>query len=252
MTVEFGTRLVHRPTVVNMRDLGGLRTSAGVIRRGLLYRAGSFAGLSARDAGWLVHAAGIRTFVDLRTEREVERDGRPDRLLDLGVEWLPVPFGVPGAFLPGLDGRGTVADFLGEYRRLLAVAATPVREVLRAIDRGGAPLVFGCSLGKDRAGVVAGLLLSALGVRGRDIARDYALSARSLRFLDGLVDALALRKGLPPREMAGRLETRQATMRALLRDVAEQRWLDGIDAALVERVRRKLVEARSVKAPRKA
>jgi protein-tyrosine phosphatase len=244
VTIERGTRLIHRPTVLNMRDLGGLRTSAGVIRRGLLYRAGSFVGISAGDAAWLVHAAGLRTVVDLRTEREVDRDGRPDRLLELGVEWLPVPFGVPGTFLPGLDGRGTAADFLGEYRRLLAVAATPVRAILRAIDRSGAPLVFACSLGKDRAGVVAALLLSALGVRGRDIARDYALSARSLRCRDELVEALALRKGLPSREVAGRLETRPATMRALLRDVARQRWIDGVDAALVERVRSKLVEPR--------
>jgi protein-tyrosine phosphatase len=54
----------------NVRDLGGLRTSAGrTTRRGALVRAGSLDHLT--PAGWsALHACGIRTIVDLRNDRE--------------------------------------------------------------------------------------------------------------------------------------------------------------------------------------
>jgi protein tyrosine/serine phosphatase len=41
------------------------------------------------------------------------------------------------------------------------------------------PALFHCSLGKDRAGVLAASLLAVLGVTDDDIAIDYALSAES-------------------------------------------------------------------------
>lgn len=232
-----------------MRDLGGLRTATGRVRSGQLYRAGSFVGLSQQDAAWLVRTKGIGTVVDLRTAREVDRDGRPEALIELGVDWRPVPFGVDGRFLAGRRDRGTLADFLAEYRKLAAVAAAPVREILTAVGEdvaGG--VVFSCTLGKDRTGVVACLLLSALGVRPRDIVADYALTARSLRTRSRLVAELADSKNIPTLEVAGRLETRAATMRALLAAIAEDyggRWFEraGIGADLTDRARTILVES---------
>jgi protein-tyrosine phosphatase len=232
------SRLVRAPTVLNMRDLGGLRTRTGRTRTGVLYRAGSFTGISPPDAEWLVRATGLRTLIDLRTPREVVRDGKPERLIALGVEWEHVPFGVPGRFLDGQPDRGRLADFLGEYRRLTDVAAAPVRAVLEAVAARRYPLVFACTLGKDRTGVVAALVLSALGVRPREIIRDYALTARSLRHRTGLVAELAARKHIPPREMAGRLEARAATMRILLGSLTHH---PGPDAGLVAAARAELV-----------
>jgi protein-tyrosine phosphatase len=43
-------------------------------------------------------------------------------------------------------------------------------------DRNNHPLVFHCSLGKDRTGVLAAMLLAAAGVMDEDIIHDYTLS----------------------------------------------------------------------------
>lgn len=246
MTVEppIVSRVIDRPTILNMRDLGGLRTRTGSLHRGLVFRAGSFAGTSAEDASWLVRTTRLRTVVDLRTRREIDRDGTPDTLRALGVAWRSVPFGFDGFLAGGNAGSGR---FAAEYRRLALHAAEPVRQILTVVDDGALPLVFVCSPGKDRTGVVAALLLSALDVRRRDILRDYALTARCLRSRADLVRALAHRKGLPEREVAGRLETRQATMGALLDAVGHDHpdgWsAHAVDTTLVERARSALVEA---------
>ena len=39
------------------------------------------------------------------------------------------------------------------------------------------PLVFHCSVGKDRTGVLAAMLLAAAGVMDEDVIHDYTLSA---------------------------------------------------------------------------
>src|SRR5262249_50322914 len=44
-------------------------------------------------------------------------------------------------------------------------------------DRNNHPLVFHCSLGKDRTGVLAAMLLAAVGVVAEDIVHDYTRSA---------------------------------------------------------------------------
>src|SRR5215510_7077859 len=44
-------------------------------------------------------------------------------------------------------------------------------------DRNNHPLVFHCSAGKDRAGVLAAMPLAAAGVIDEDVIHDYTLSA---------------------------------------------------------------------------
>jgi protein-tyrosine phosphatase len=44
-------------------------------------------------------------------------------------------------------------------------------------DRSNHPLVFHCSLGKDRTGLLAAILLAAAGVIDEDVIHDYILSA---------------------------------------------------------------------------
>jgi protein-tyrosine phosphatase len=55
-----------------------------------------------------------------------------------------------------------------------------VANTLRVIAEGEHAVVFHCTAGKDRTGVVAALLLSSLGVPDDVIVADYHLSERSL------------------------------------------------------------------------
>ena len=47
-------------------------------------------------------------------------------------------------------------------------------------EKENAPLLFHCSAGKDRTGIAAALLLSALGVDRETVTEDYMLSAEHI------------------------------------------------------------------------
>ena len=68
------------------------------------------------------------------------------------------------------------------YVAIAAAGAAPVAATLRAIAEEEHAVVFHCSAGKDRTGIVAALLLSLLGVGDEAIVADYERS-------DGSVEA---------------------------------------------------------------
>jgi len=64
----------------------------------------------------------------------------------------------------------------GFYQQMPTRLREAYRELFARLVRGDVPLVFNCSAGKDRTGVAAALVLSALGVPRAVILNDYALS----------------------------------------------------------------------------
>lgn len=63
---------VTRSVLANLRDLGGLRVTAGTVRAGMLWRADDLS-LSPRDEVVDLHARGVRVVLDLRSMTESER-----------------------------------------------------------------------------------------------------------------------------------------------------------------------------------
>jgi protein-tyrosine phosphatase len=168
----------------NFRDLGGYETSDGRrVRWRHLYRSGELTELSDGDVEKLAEL-GIRTVVDLRGEAEAAKKG-PDRLppgasltsiaIEPGDLWpiLAPAFAtgdfsvVPEDLLLQIN-REYIRDWRHELGSLLHVAADPAN----------CPLVFHCTQGKDRAGINAAILLSALGVPWETVVEDYLLSNR--------------------------------------------------------------------------
>ena len=178
----------------NFRDLGGYRAADGrSVKWGMLFRSGSMHGLTEADYRSL-EARGIRVVCDFRDRRERAAEpatwpaaGAPRVLsddYDLDMRFLPA--GSPKSWTPEqVRGAMTKAypamlgQFNGQYRRMFA-------ELLA----GHAPLAFNCTAGKDRTGIAAALLLTALGVPRKDVIADYLLTNRYL-------DASALTKGAP-------------------------------------------------------
>ena len=71
--------------------------------------------------------------------------------------------------------------WLGHYALLLDEHRSQVCDaVATVVDPDNWPVLFHCAGGKDRTGVVAGLVLSLAGVPSAIIAEDYALSAHYL------------------------------------------------------------------------
>jgi protein-tyrosine phosphatase len=208
----------HLPVtrLANLRDLGGHQARAGrIVRTGRVYRSDSLH--LADDADWVVlNGLGIRTLVDLRTQAEAAADPvAPDRgdltRFDLPVlhrTWAEV------GLLPGGD---PVAFLAARYIAMLEEGADAIARALRVLaDATTCPVVLFCTVGKDRAGVVAAVVLGALGVPDELIIHDYIAS-------DGVADSGdAAYRAAPPEAMAamlGYVHTRYRSMVGYARSI---------------------------------
>jgi protein-tyrosine phosphatase len=166
----------------NFRDMGGYRTADGKhVRWNMLYRSGAMWKLTAADYAYL-DKLGIAVVCDLRSGSE--RKAQPTmwggtnkpiywtRDYDLSVGQLSKLF-APGSKPTAADGR---AAMIALYADLPFAQADGYREMFRNLVAGKVPLAFNCSAGKDRTGVGAALILSALGVPRKTIDEDYLLS----------------------------------------------------------------------------
>ena len=168
----------------NFRDLGGYRTADGrKVKWGLLYRSGSMTGLTADDYAAL-EKRGIRVVCDLRStaERQAEPVAWPHALPRVLADDYAMD---NGQFLPKGDPRQFTADqvrgaMASSYPRLLTQFNGQYRRMFGELLAGHAPLAFNCSAGKDRTGIGAALILTALGVPRETVIGDYMLSNQTL------------------------------------------------------------------------
>lgn len=183
-------RVVHFQGIENVRDLGGIAVEGGrTVKPGLMFRGGALVNATADDCDLLFNQLGISCVVDVRTGWE--REAKPDVTVE-GVENLHIPFydfekvGVEytkpaeGTIAIGRD----VACEPDDYYRSLANPLTVgqmrkgVNEIFTRAMRGQSVYQH-CSGGKDRAGIMALLLLTVLGASREDILDDYLFTNES-------------------------------------------------------------------------
>lgn len=185
-------RLVPLEGTLNFRDLGGYRTADGrQVRWGRVFRSDALGQLTDADLTYL-ERLGVRLVCDFRDDYETEK--APSRLPDhpdLRMERFPIGAGgdttVTGGRKDGLTDL-VLAGELGEvspemlgdfYVGMLEGRSEPLVAVLeRVADPANHPLVFHCTAGKDRTGVLAAILLAVLGVPDETILDDYELTDR--------------------------------------------------------------------------
>ncbi|SDB49752.1 tyrosine-protein phosphatase [Belnapia rosea] len=234
----------------NLRDLGGWQVADGRrVRHGLIYRSATLAHLTERDVSTIA-ALGLRTVCDLRGVDEAAH--RPSRLPD-GAERIPLPIEpTVGASLADLMRRELstgedVVDllrrayldygtrFIGAYRNLFELLLQPGRHAL----------LFHCSAGKDRTGLGAALILTALGATRETVLEDYRATDRLWR------RDLALPPGTPKPLADALYDTHPVLLEAALDAAIEahggemplllERGL-GLDARRLDRLRDLLLE----------
>lgn len=179
-------RRIFLEKVGNCRDLGGILTEDGRrIRPGKLLRAANLAAATEADMQKLCGEYGLRAVVDLRTERE--REQYPDVKTD-AVTYHPVPvfddavFGVSHeketeekqteALIPPLEDLYCMMVSEESCRRNLGRAVRTVME--HPADQGS--ILWHCTEGKDRCGLVTAILLTALSVSREQIMEDYLIT----------------------------------------------------------------------------
>jgi len=165
---------------LNFRDLGGYATRDGhVVRWRRLFRSDSLHRMSSADVSRLLDELGVVTVVDLRTSIERDRGGPVPAESSASTRSVHLPmidelFADPAA-RPRPDARLT--DMGEGYAAMLGQAGEQVATVLRLLAEPDVyPAVFFCAAGKDRTGVLAAIVLAALGVDDDDIVADYALT----------------------------------------------------------------------------
>ncbi|MED7947975.1 tyrosine-protein phosphatase [Streptomyces sp. BE303] len=173
---DLPSAFIDIPGVRNFRDAGGV----GSLRRGVLFRSGSFHTLAPEGAQRL-KALGLRTVIDLRSPFEL--DVWPDLRHGLDHETLSLPT-LPAnredTDRPWPEGQAELYPFM---------AATAGPSLVAAIRRLGTPgtlaAVVHCAVGKDRTGLTIAVVQELLGASEAEILADFLRSNTGLGLLDG-------------------------------------------------------------------
>ncbi len=168
----------------NARDLGGITAADGrKVRRGMLLRTDDLHRLTHADRTALA-ALPLRSVVDFRAPEEVA--DAPYSLPVISRHHIPIR---PGSLndtesYAGFNAVQVDGIMLEMYREFVTdpAAVAGFREFFRIVQTPGSlPLLFHCSAGKDRTGLAAALLLTALGAARDDIMADYMASDTNVR-----------------------------------------------------------------------
>ena len=193
-------------SVSNIRSLGGFPTTDGKrVKSGMLLRSANLSRLTADDADYLRSVARLSLVIDLRTTMEVKRD--PDVMIP-GVRYENVPLAevidtLVKDLLEFLYAKGetdrekafNTAEFANigivseMYLELMESThfKTSLKRIFQLILGSDGPVLFHCTSGKDRAGILTALILYILGCSKEDIICDYTASAVSFRTMTDLL-----------------------------------------------------------------
>jgi protein-tyrosine phosphatase len=167
----------------NTRDLGGLAVAGGAAhtRFGRLLRAGTLQDLTPDDVAHLTDVLGVQTVVDLRLPDEAAREG--SALYGIpAVRYFSLPLSSTGKIRSDIVADGAEMDIVGHYVALAEGSAANIVTAARIFaDDMRWPAIFHCAAGKDRTGVLAAVVLDAVGVSREAIIADYALTGQRMK-----------------------------------------------------------------------
>ena len=181
-------RNIHFEKIFNARDMGGLCTEQGcVISSGLMILSANLSGATEKDKNILRETYHLAKIIDLRTE--MERSEMPDASM-AAVAYLTIPIfdnAVAGishekrssseqllAVMPKMEHLYRKMVTEPSCRENLGKAARCVMEH----DFSTGSILWHCTEGKDRCGLLSAVLLMALGVERSTIMEDYLLTNR--------------------------------------------------------------------------
>jgi protein-tyrosine phosphatase len=161
----------------NVRDLGGIEGAHGAVPQDHFIRAANLAHLTPEDRDTL-YSHHVMLDIDLRTPGE--EHASPDALAaDPHIRYLPVSLlGEKPAAMSKMPSslQEIYLDALDNHQ----AAFKQIFEAIAGVSGQGAVL-YHCTVGKDRTGMVSALLLELAGVSREKIVHNYAVSAYYLK-----------------------------------------------------------------------
>ncbi|TFH24691.1 MAG: tyrosine-protein phosphatase [Myxococcales bacterium] len=232
---------------VNFRDLGGHPTLGGRrVVRGRAYRADALHRLGATDAP-VLDPLGIEIVFDLRSRTELENDGVGEFVSARRHVHVPLVQVSLSPFDAELD--WLQMNLQERYVEMLQQGGGTICRVVEWLAEPGAgACVFHCTGGKDRTGVVAAVILRALGVPDEEVVADYAVSERHLRTILQSYRGELESRGLDDEAIAYLTSSPPERMRHTLAEL-DRRWGStlgylesiGVGCATVDAMRRSLL-----------
>lgn len=180
------TRKIEFEGISNARDLGGLKTRSGRrLKSGCLIRSANLSKATDRDIQILKDRYRLSCIIDLRTTMAAA--SKPDRPVG-GAEYLHMPvfddamIGVTHESDRDYEHRKKkLPEMSGLYSMMMKTPSCleKFRKILMLImehDFEKGSVLWHCSEGKDRCGLVSAFLLTALDVSEEQILGDYLLT----------------------------------------------------------------------------
>ncbi|CAG4999993.1 hypothetical protein DYBT9275_02362 [Dyadobacter sp. CECT 9275] len=176
-------RRVDFGKVVNFRDIGGIITRDGkTVRWGKIFRSDNLSRLKNKEFDKF-NNLNISTVYDLRTSHEIK--GKEDQLPDQ-VKYFHTPMvkdnegqiaQLRAKVIAGeISEEQAVAQTIGFYKDAVTVNMAAYRDVVHQILDADKPVLYHCSAGKDRTGMVSAFILSVLNVDRQTIVDEYLMS----------------------------------------------------------------------------
>lgn len=198
---------------VNFRDFGGYHTAdGGKVKWRKLFRSGHLAGLTDEDHTHL-NGMDLGVICDFRTDWENEREPArlPEHLSSRVVRFniWPKSARTVNRMIKALDSGQASEEEIYEsqnvvYREFVVEFSDKYAAMFRHIlDGQGRAVLIHCAGGKDRTGLGAALLHSALGVPEDTIHEDYILTNRGenlTQFLRDLAEKNVSQNGAIPND----------------------------------------------------
>ena len=200
------TRRLMTKGLYNARDLGGFPTGDGrTTRFGVFVRSEAPCELPEEDITYL-KAYGVTASMDFRgtgevTARPSDLDGVMPyyhRPLFNEAAMGKGPGSPPGGGPGGPGGPGGMPAWGETYKQMAEEARDWAKEVLTIAAENDGAVLYHCTTGKDRTGLMTCYLLSIAGVGREDIAADYCVSQVYLEPVYEKMRSGAMRLGPPP------------------------------------------------------
>lgn len=182
-SLKVASGLINIKKVSNFRDMGTIVNKQGrFVSRGKFYRSGALNKLR-KSSFAAFKDLGINTVIDLRTDKEIQI--KPDHLPREIAYYNYQGYSdsqdmftktrkdvLKGRITPQMA-DSLVTEFYGLY---LTQNPSEIKRIISTILDNPEPVLFHCSAGKDRTGMIAALVLSILQVDREIIFQEYLLS----------------------------------------------------------------------------
>ncbi len=226
------------PGTYNIRDLGGYPTSDGRMTRWRTFlRADALHRLSPEGQQVLLDL-GLDTVIDLRFAKELEESPNVFATSNFStpsngaandknsVNYVNISL-MDGLSLAASSGQTLLVQPLDTLEAIYQAMLTHCQPALRAVfdvmsASDGEALLFHCTAGKDRTGLIAAMLLGLAGVAPETIAEDYALTDQYLDELKQELRAKAAASGQNLEHYERMLESKPEAMRNTLAFIEQQ------------------------------